>query len=125
LTGQKKTINNQENKKKMKAIPTIHELRRSGLKVTVNHNRVFYKYDAKTGRRDTIVCTWAEQQEQYSDFYVSATGGFTRVCILDEEGNSTCGVSICSEFDHYNKKLGTKKAVARTLSQRLLDSRSA
>jgi hypothetical protein len=109
----------------MKTIPTVHELRRSGLKVTVNHNRVFYRFDPQTGKKNSVVCTWNEQQAQYSDYYVSATGGFTRVCILDEEGNSTCAVSICSVSDHYNKKLGTKKAVARALAQRLLDSRAA
>jgi hypothetical protein len=101
----------------MKSIPTVHDLRRSGFKVTVNHNRLFYKYDVKTGKKHTITCTWAEQQEKYLDYFVSATGGFTRVCILDQSGKSSCGISECSEFDHYNKKLGTKKAIARTLSQ--------
>ena len=108
----------------MKIIPTVHELRRTGFKVTVNHNRVFYKFDPQTGKKSTVTCTWAEQQEQYLDYYVLATGGYTRVCILDEEGNSFCGISSCSEFDHYNKKVGTKKAVARAFSQRVLESRS-
>jgi hypothetical protein len=35
----------------MKIIPTVHELRRTGFKVTVNHNRVFYKFDPQTGKK--------------------------------------------------------------------------
>lgn len=108
----------------MKIIPTVHDLRKTGYKVTVNHNRLFYKFDSKTGKKSSITCTWAEQQEKYLDYHVSATGGFTKVCILDTEGNSYCGVSSCSEFDHYNKKLGTKKAIARAMSQRVYDGRS-
>ena len=101
----------------MKTIPTVHYLRKDGFKVTVNHHRIFYKFDARTGKKDTITCTWGEQQEKYQEYFVSATGGFTKVCLLDVEGNTSCGISSCSEFDHYNKKLGTKKAIARALAQ--------
>ena len=108
----------------MKTIPTVYELRKQGLKVSVNHHRQFYRFDSRTGKKHSVIMTWAEKEETFSEYHVSATGGFTRVCIQDTEGNSFCDTSECSLFDHYNKKTGTKKAIARALAIRLLDSRS-
>jgi len=98
-------------------IPTVHELRKKGWKVRVGHHRRFYRFDPQTGKKDVVTILWKEKEEKYPNYYLDASGGYTVVsikCPLYEE--ELIGISSCSVQELYNKKVGTKKAIARALS---------
>lgn len=99
----------------MKNIPTIHQIRRSGLKVKVSHQRLYYFYDAKTGERRTTI---AHPEEIKSDdfWFQSHFGGKTVITIVDQSGIEYSGESECSKHDRYVKVKGRNKALARAYS---------
>lgn len=71
---------------------TIEQLRRSGYKVRVMHD--FISND---------------------DPYVHLADRYTKIEILDLNGNEWIGESRCSIKDNYNRKLGNKIALNRAL----------
>lgn len=72
--------------------PTIEQLRKSGYKVRVIH--------------DTL---------NNDDPYYDLADRYTRIEILDPEGNEWIGEARCSIKDNYNRKLGNKIALNRAL----------
>lgn len=104
----------------MKAIPTVHELRKSGLKVKLSHHRKFFRYDPFTGKKHEVVVPWHLKEVEFKDYFLDARGGETHVIITDpnktEEGLT--GVSVCSNDDHFCRKDGIKKAIARALGSK-------
>lgn len=61
---------------------------------------------------------WKEQKESYPEYFLEATGGYTEITIkFSDLAKEVSGVSECSEKDLYNKKVGTKKAIARALAK--------
>lgn len=107
-------------------IPSVYDLRKRGWKVRVGHYRWFYRYNPKTGQKKKVLILWKEREENYPDFYLQTSGGKTVVTIkcplYDKELE---GVSECSEQEVYNKKVGTKKAIARALSVYFTDTKNA
>ncbi len=97
----------------MKIIPTVHELRKRGYKVSVNHHRQFFKYDTFSGRKFIIEASWYVKNDDYPDYFLSPYGGRTVVAITDEKGAIFEGVTYCSLNDHYIKKEGLKRAIAK------------
>jgi hypothetical protein len=101
----------------MKSVPTVYDIRKTGVKVTVNHHRLFYKFDPRTGYKFKKIMNWDLQTESYSDYFLSASGGRTIVTITDKDGSVFVGECECSETDPYVKKFGTTKALARALAK--------
>lgn len=101
----------------MKVIPQVSELRRSGLKVKVNHLRDFYRFDPKTGRKSVIRMSFHEKTASFPDYYLEARGGTTIISIIHPDFKKPLvGVAECSQYDIFNKKFGTKKALAIALA---------
>jgi hypothetical protein len=87
---------------------TIEELRNSGYKVKIFHNRLYNGYHAwQNGRR----------VYGYTDGIIGpdTKGGSTEVIIQTPTGERLHGIAICSTEDNYNKKLGVKIAFGRAL----------
>ena len=101
----------------MKIIPTVHELRKRGLQVSVNHHRQFFKYDVFSGRKVTIEASWYAKNDDYPDYFLSPYGGRTVVAITDAKGAIFEGVAACSPGDHYVKKEGVKRAIAKAYAK--------
>ena len=99
-------------------VPTVHELRKKGWKVRVGHHRKFYRFCSKTGKKNELTLLWKEQKANYPEYYLEARGGHTTITIkCPFSSEEVVGVSECSEKDLYNKKVGTKKAIARALAK--------
>lgn len=96
-------------------LPTIHQLRRQGLKVRVSHQRQYYYFDARTGVKKTIIAH--PDELKHEDFWVqSHFGGRTVITIVDKEDISYIGESECSLHDRYVRVKGRVKALARAYS---------
>jgi hypothetical protein len=101
----------------MKQIPTIHELRKKGWKVRVGHFRNFYRFDPKTGKKNSVTVLYKVREESYPDYYLDSKGGYTVISInVPEKSEELVGFSNCSEEELYCRKTGVKKALARALS---------
>lgn len=98
-------------------IPTVHELRKRGWKVKVGHFRRFYRFDERTGKKNVVTVLWEDQKTNYPDYYLDARGGYTIVSINIPDFKEVQGSSVCSNQELYSKKYGTKKAIARALSE--------
>lgn len=75
---------------------TIQELRRSGYKVGVYHDRVI-SYNNLTKIKT-----------------INPKGGHTRIIIDAPNGDHFEGEAVCSNEDNYNKKLGLRIALGRS-----------
>jgi hypothetical protein len=98
----------------MKNVPTVYELRKAGYQVKINHRRVFFRHDVFTGKKNTQLVQWQDKPE---DYFVQATGGSTTIELTTPDGQVATGVSVCSKAEHFCRKIGIKKALARTLGQ--------
>ena len=84
----------------------------------MGHHRKFYRFCPKTGKKHEVTLLWKEQKESYPDYYLDSRGGYTEITIkFSDLAQEVVGVSECSEKDLYNKKVGTKKAIARALAK--------
>lgn len=100
----------------MKSIPTVHELRKSGYKVKLSHHRRFFRYDPFTGKKHTVIIPWSLKEEHFKDYFLDPKGGETHVSIYKEgSGESFDSVAFCSVEDHFCRKSGIKKSIARAL----------
>lgn len=87
-------------------VPTIKQLRQSGWKVRVMHNRNYITENKMDGRTMTL-----------SNF-----GGYTKIEVTDPAMNQTwVGEAQCSEKDNYNRRLGNSIALGRAWEQYLQD----
>jgi hypothetical protein len=101
----------------MKTTPTVHELRKLGLKVRVSHYRLFYRFCEWTGIRLEKVCYGNRYQDTLGEWMLSPRGGKTEVLITDKEGVDYYGDAYCSKKDSYVKAFGRKKALLRAYAQ--------
>jgi len=101
----------------MKNIPTVHELRKRGYQVSVNHHRQFFKYDSFTGKKTIVEASWYARNDDYPDYFLSPYGGRTVIAITDERGAIFEGVTHCSTADKYVKKEGVKRAIAKAYAK--------
>lgn len=103
----------------MKNIPSVHELRKAGFAVKMSHHRRFFRFDPFTGKKHTVTVPFHIKTESFNDYFLDPMGGETHVIITKKDSNEE-GVlahSVCSVNDHYNRKVGMKKALARALSR--------
>jgi hypothetical protein len=98
----------------MKNVPTVYELRKAGYQVEINHRRIFFRYDPFTGKKNKQLLSWHEKPD---DLFVQATGGSTTIELTTPEGTVATAVSLCSNTEHFCRKVGIKKALARALGQ--------
>lgn len=96
----------------MNTLPTIHQLRRQGLKIRVSHQRLYYFFDARTGVKKTLIAH-PEEISKEDCWFLSHLGGRTVITIIDKENIEYVGESECSRHDRYTKRKGAKKALAR------------
>jgi hypothetical protein len=84
---------------------TIEQLRHSGYKVKVLHNRLY-----------NGVYIWQNRVKQIDGpIDPDAKGGSTMVIIDSPDGQHFEGVAICSKKENYNKRMGVKIALGRAL----------
>jgi hypothetical protein len=94
---------------------TVHQLRKNGWKVKVGHKRVVYRFDAIKGFKHTRLCLIKDWNELYPNFFLSAKGGLTEVCITSPEGVTHTDYAVCNDTDHYDSKIGLAIALGRTM----------
>ena len=85
---------------------TVQELRNSGYKVKVLHNRLYNGYQK-----------WETPADDFGDYtFVNpdSKGGSTQVIIDSPNGQHFEGHSICSKKDNYDKKMGVRIALGRS-----------
>jgi hypothetical protein len=58
---------------------TVHQLRKNGWKVKVGHKRVLFRFNTKTGVKETQICVLKEWNEKYPSYLLSAKGGITEL----------------------------------------------
>ena len=80
---------------------TIKQLRQSGWKVRVMHDRNFEIVNKITGLYRMI-----------SNF-----GGRTYIQVTSPDGINTDGMSVCMDTENFNRKLGNRIALGRALHQ--------
>lgn len=101
----------------MKTQPTVHELRKRGLKVRVSHYRLFYKFCQWTGRRLEQIAYGTSLTNELGWWLLNQYGGQTDVVITNEQGENFVGTVKCSKNDRYIKSFGLKKALLRAYSK--------
>ena len=86
---------------------TVQQLRNTGYKVRVLHNRLYNGYQKwQVGSRDRAAFSGMPIEPD-------SKGGSTEVVIDSPDGRHFHGVAICSKKENYNKKLGVKIALGR------------
>lgn len=83
---------------------TVQELRNSGYKVKVLHNRLYNGYQ----KWETL------GDDDYTFANPDSKGGSTQVIIDSPNGQHFEGHSICSKKDNYDKKMGVRIALGRS-----------
>ena len=86
---------------------TIQQLRNSGYKVRVLHNRLYngyYKWQ---------VGSKPNGDHGYGPIDPDTKGGSTQIVIDSPSGEHYEGLAICSKKENYNKKLGVRIALGR------------
>jgi len=90
---------------------TVHQLRKEGYKVSVNHRRRYF---------DTINKRWVYltgyEYSLLNNQYLngpSAVGGYTYISVTDPNGNESTAESRCSNKENFCKKAGVKIALER------------
>lgn len=110
----------------MKTVPTIYELRKKGWKVRVGHHRIYYRFDPRTGKKSWESFLREEKDQHHPDWFLDAKGGITSIQIkCPEYTDELVGYAVCSMQEHYNKKVGIKKALARALSVFVQDQKNS
>lgn len=110
----------------MKHIPTVHELRKQGWKVRVTHERQYFRFCPRSGRRLTKF-TLSKGFGYYEDMQhwwaLSPKGGRTAVTIKPPVDSiypvEYTGEVHCSLIDSYVRKYGVKRAMAIAYSNYL------
>jgi len=86
---------------------TVQQLRNSGYKVRVLHNRLYngyYKWQ---------VGSKPAEGYGYGPIDPDTKGGSTQIIIDSPHGSHYEGLAICSKKENYNKKLGVRIALGR------------
>ena len=110
---------------------TIASLRKSGVKVRVNHLRIdrndiiklrdragFINLDGQSVERNRVLAKLVKPLSQIQSKDIFCKGGITRVTIENEDGTiGSFAESVCSINDSYNRKLGIKIALGRALAK--------
>ena len=87
---------------------TIQQLRNSGYKVKVLHNRLYngyYKWQVGSKPNQSI--------RGYAPIDPDTKGGSTQIVIDSPSGEHYEGLAICSKKENYNKRLGVRIALGR------------
>lgn len=86
---------------------TVQQLRNSGYKVRVLHNRLYNGYhEWQVGSKPPVGYTGPIDPD--------AKGGSTQVVIDSPSGEHFQGLAICSKKENYNKKMGVRIALGRS-----------
>jgi hypothetical protein len=87
---------------------TVQQLRNSGYKVKVLHNRLYngyYKWQVGSKPNHSV--------HGYGPIDPDTKGGSTQIIIDGPSGDHYDGLAICSKKENYNKKLGVRIALGR------------
>jgi len=87
---------------------TVQQLRNSGYKVRVLHNRLYngyYKWQVGSKPNHSV--------HGYGPIDADTKGGSTQIIIDSPSGDHYEGLAICSKKENYNKKLGVRIALGR------------
>ena len=87
---------------------TIQQLRNSGYKVKVLHNRLYNGYHKwQVGSKPN------QSVHGYAPIDPDTKGGSTHIIIDSPHGSHYEGLAICSKKENYNKRLGVRIALGR------------
>lgn len=101
--------------------PTVYDLRKQGHKVRVLHLRQYTCFCNITGIKLTQYAKYDKLRPSPTllqtdrNYFFHPNGGKTVIEITTISGNDYVGVSVCSDKETYNKKLGVRIALARAL----------
>ena len=85
---------------------TIQQLRNSGYKVKVLHNRLYMgRFKWQTAHPSVIIGSAPLEPD--------TKGGSTHIIIDSPNGSHYEGLAICSKKENYNKRLGVRIALGR------------
>ena len=93
---------------------TIQQLRNSGYKVKVLHNRLYngyYKW--QVGSKPNQNGYAPTKLFIHGRFDPDTKGGSTQIIIDSPQGNHYEGLAFCSKKENYNKRLGVRIALGR------------
>lgn len=100
----------------MNQLPKISDLSKNNIVVHVEHRRMFYKFDSRTGEKDTIRLSWKEKKATHNDYHLSLFGGDTKVVVSTPDCKTPfTGWSECADSDRFNRKRGIGIALSRAL----------
>jgi hypothetical protein len=94
---------------------TVQQLRNSGYKVRVLHNRLY------NGYHKWQVGAIENAKYNCGPIEPDAKGGSTQIIIDSPTGQHFQGLAICSKKENYNKKMGVRIALGRTGVQKALN----
>jgi len=92
---------------------TVHQLRKQGFKVCIEHRR---RYFDVVNKRYTFLTKYEKSISELPEYVtMTATGGITTITITTPNGITGSGQAKCSKCDLYNKKIGVKLALHNAL----------
>ena len=92
---------------------TVHQLRKADYKVRVEHRR---KYWDPINKKWLYLTKYEHSLSALPNYItMESTGGYTTVTITTPDGLTTQGISKCSKYDKYEKKLGVALALQEAL----------
>lgn len=83
---------------------TVYELRKSGYKVRVSHQRYYANYLLARHKAGKLIN------------HLTAKGGMTLVELTSPTGINVLGCARCSKKDNFNRKMGLNVALGRALA---------
>ena len=92
-------------------LPTIHQLRKSGYKVRINHKRYYAKYglfSKKEAEEMVLNQYWGDCKNK-----INPKGGYTAIEITTPTGENFKSEAACSKKDSFNRKIALRICLGR------------
>lgn len=110
----------------MSTLPTIHQLRRAGYKVKLDHtrrvlfpseidNKLAKGHPAPTTLHNWIVTRRAKKACEFG--YIDPKGGKTALYVGTPAGVTDCAVANCNNKDRFDRRLGTRICIGRLVAK--------
>ena len=94
---------------------TIHQLRKLGMKVRIEHRR---RYFDPVNKRYAFLTKYERSISALPDYVTMlATGGYTTVTVTNPDNVTTQGISKCNKDDLFEKRVGVYIALDEALGK--------
>lgn len=92
---------------------TVHQLRKQGFKVCIEHRR---RYFDVVNKRYTFLTKYEKSISELPSYVtMTAAGGLTTITLTTPDGITGTGQARCSKHDLYDKKVGVRLALHNAL----------